>query len=165
MSADKEAAFEKYRTLLRPEAILAADAQRGRAIFQRTCYACHKMYGEGGVVGPEITGANRGNLEYILGNVLTPSAEIQDAYKMTIVLTDEGRNYSGIAAGENERQLLLRVANEDQPVSIPKSTIESREIASISMMPEGLLGTLKEDEVLDLVAYLQSTAQVPKSKE
>ena len=65
------------------------------------------MYGEGGVIGPEITGANRSSLEYLLGNMVTPSAVIQDAYKMHIVLTDDGRVYSGIPAGENERQLRL----------------------------------------------------------
>lgn len=160
ISADKEAAFEKYRSLLTPDALAKADASHGRSLFKKTCYACHKLYGEGGAVGPEITGANRSNLTYILGNVLTPSAEIQDAYRMTIVLTDEGRTYSGIVAGEDNRQLLLRVAGEDEPVSIPKSIIESRDIAPVSMMPEGLLGTLKDEEVLDLVAYLQTTKQV-----
>jgi len=161
LSADKDLAFEKYRRLLSKENLAKADPGHGRELFKRTCYACHKLYGEGGAVGPEITGANRSNLEYILGNVLTPSAEIQDAYKMTIVLTDEGRTYSGIVAGENNRQLMLRVANEPEPVSIPKSTIESREIAPVSMMPTGLLGQLKDEEVIDLVSYLQTTKQVP----
>ena len=160
LSSDKQAAFAKYRELLTPERLAEADTAHGRQLFKKTCYACHKLYGEGGVVGPEITGANRSNLEYILGNVLTPSAEIQDAYRMTIVLTDEGRVWSGIVAGEDNRRLLLRVANEDEPVSIPKSTIESRDVAPVSMMPEGLLANLKDEEVLDLVAYLQTKKQV-----
>lgn len=163
LSSDKAAAFEKYRGLLSAENLEKADPSRGRAIFRRTCFACHKLYGEGGVVGPDITGANRANLDYILGNVLTPSAEIQDAYKMTIVLNDEGRIYSGIVAGENGRQLLMRLAGEDEPISIPKATIESQEIAPVSMMPEGLLGTLKDAEVLDLVSYLQTTKQVKEA--
>ena len=161
LSSDKKAAFEKYRALLMPKAIASANASRGRAIFKQSCYACHKLYGEGGNVGPEITGANRGNLEYLLGNVLTPSAEIQEAYKMTIVNTDEGRTYSGIVAGEDDRQLLLRVANEDEPVSIPKSIIESRDIAPVSMMPDGQLENMADNDVLDLIAYLQTTRQVP----
>ena len=160
LSSDKEVAFAKYRELLTPDRLAEADTSHGRELFRKTCYACHKLYGEGGMVGPEITGANRSNLEYLLGNVLTPSAEIQDAYRMTIVLTDEGRTWSGIVAGEDNRRLLLRVANEEEPVSIPKSTIESRDIAPVSMMPGGLLKTLKDEEVLDLVAYLQTTKQV-----
>ena len=164
ISADKEAAFAKYRELLTEEAIQGARPAHGRIVFRRTCAACHKLYDEGGQIGPDITGANRTNLEYILGNVLTPSAVIQDAYKMHLILTDEGRVYSGIPADEDERQLRLRVANQDQPVVIPKSKIESREIAPVSMMPDGILNTLSEREVVDLVAYLKSLKQVPLPK-
>ncbi len=161
LDADKEAMFTKYRTLLTPDAVAGGNAANGRAIFNRTCAACHKMYGHGGNVGPDITGANRTNLEYLLGNVLTPSAIIQDDYRMHIVLTDDGRIYSGIPAEENERQLKLRVADREQPVTIAKSQIESREIAPVSMMPEGTIQTLKDQEVIDLIAYLQSLKQVP----
>jgi putative heme-binding domain-containing protein len=161
LSADKEALFVKYRALLTPGALSQADPRRGRAAFKRTCAACHKMYDEGGPIGPDITGANRTNLEYLLGNILTPSAEIQDAYRMQIVLTIDGRVYSGIPAEENDRQLKLHVTNETEPVVIARSQIESRQIAPVSMMPEGLLSNLADDEVLDLVAYLQSLQQVP----
>ena len=160
LGADKEAIFTKYRTLLSPQAIERANAVNGRAIFTRTCSACHKMHGIGGAVGPDITGANRTNLEYLLGNILTPSAIIQDDYKMHIVLTDDGRIYSGIPAEENERLLKLRVADREQPVSIPKSQIESREIAAVSMMPEGTTLNLQDSDLIDLIAYLQSLKQV-----
>ena len=85
---------------------------------------------------------------------------IQDNYKAHLVLTHDGRVYSGILAGENERQLLLRVTNQDQPVVIAKSEIESREIAPLSMMPDGMFNALKDQEVLDLVAYLRTLKQV-----
>lgn len=160
ISADKEAQFARYRQLLSGAALNNADQTRGRQTFNRTCAACHKLYGHGGVIGPDITGANRGNLEYLLGNILTPSAIIQDAYKMHIVLTEDGRVYSGIPAEENERILKLRIANRDEPVAIAKSAIESREVASVSMMPEGILKTMSDQEVVDLIAYLQSQRQV-----
>ena len=161
LSTDKEQQFAKYRQLLTADALDNSDPSHGRDLFKRTCNACHKLYGEGGAIGPDITGANRTNLEYLLGNILTPSAVIQDAYKMHLILTDDGRVYSGIPAGENERQLRLRVANRDEPIIIPKSQIESREIAPVSMMPEGMLKTLTDQEVLDLIAYLQTRQQVP----
>jgi putative membrane-bound dehydrogenase-like protein len=160
LSADKEAMFAKYRTLLTAESLAKANPAHGRVLFNRTCSACHKLYGHGGNIGPDITGANRSNLEYLLGNILTPSAIIQDAYKMHIVLTEDGRVYSGVPAGENERQLRLRVANREQPVLIAKSKIESREVAPVSMMPDGMLTTLKDPEVLDLIAYLKDLKQV-----
>ena len=80
---------------------------------------------------------------------------------MEMVLTDEGRLYSGISAGENERQLRLKVADQADPVLIAKSAIESREMAAVSMMPVGLLNTLSDREVIDLIAYLRTRKQVP----
>ena len=160
LEANKEAMFTKYRELLNEQSLQKADSANGRAIFNRSCVACHKLHDKGGSVGPDITGANRSNLEYLLSNVLTPSAIIQDAYRMHLILTEDGRVYSGIPVEETERQLKLRVADREEPISIPKSEIESREIASVSMMPDGILTNLKDTEVIDLVAYLQSTRQV-----
>jgi putative heme-binding domain-containing protein len=119
------------------------------------------MYGYGGLVGPDITGANRTNLEYLLGNILTPSAIIQDEYKMQMVLTDDGRTFSGILAEDNDRLIKLRTADQEELVTIPKSQIEDRQVAAVSMMPEGILANLKDQEVVDLIAYLQSLKQVP----
>ncbi|MGD9857175.1 MAG: c-type cytochrome, partial [Planctomycetaceae bacterium] len=160
LAADKEALFVKYRTLLTEDAVHAADPAQGRRLYNRTCAACHKLHGLGGVIGPDITGANRSNLEYLLGNILTPSAVIQDAYRMHLVVTNDGRVWSGIPAEENDRQLRLRIANQEQPVIINKSEIESRDIAPVSMMPEGQLTTMTDKEVLDLIAYLQTQRQV-----
>ena len=163
-SAEKEATFKKYRELLSTEALAKANASHGRAVFQRTCSQCHRLYGEGGMIAPDITGANRGDMNYLLGNILSPSDVIQDDYKMLMVLTDEGRFYSGILAGENERQIQLRVVGENEPVSIDKSAIQSREVAPVSMMPEGLLRNISDREVLDLVKYLRTVRQVPMPK-
>ncbi len=96
LGTDKEAMLAKYRELLKDEPLSKADLAKGRALFNRTCAACHKLHGYGGEVGPDITGANRTNLEYLLSNIVTPSAIIQDAYKMHIVLMEDGRILSGI---------------------------------------------------------------------
>ncbi len=161
IDASAEQQFAKYRELATADALRSADASAGRAVFNRTCAACHKLYGHGGNVGPDISGANRSNLEYLLGNILTPSAIIQEEYKMHIILTDDGRVYSGIPAEENEQQLKLRVADRNEPVTIAKSQIESREIAPVSMMPQGTLETLSDADAVHLLKYLQTTAQVP----
>ncbi|MFK7767521.1 MAG: PVC-type heme-binding CxxCH protein [Mariniblastus sp.] len=158
---DSSKLFEKYQTLLTPEKIGNADLGKGRVVFNSTCQACHKLYGEGGVIGPEITGANRTNLDYLLGNILTPSADIQDAYRMQLVLMDDGRMFSGIPADENKWQLNLRIANQDDPISIPKSQIEDRETSKMSMMPKGLMDNLSDEEVVNLIAYLKHLEQVP----
>jgi putative membrane-bound dehydrogenase-like protein len=154
-SASEEQAYAKYRVLLDDAAVRAASAQNGRAVFQRTCGACHKLYDEGGAIGPDLTGSNRTNVDYLLLNVLNPNAEVQDAYKMVVVTTRDGRTYSGTVASETDRQLVLRVAGSDA-VTITKSEIQSREATNVSMMPAGLFDALPDRDVLDLVAYLRT---------
>ncbi|QDK80945.1 c-type cytochrome [Spirosoma sp. KCTC 42546] len=153
-----EKAYARYRNLLTDQAVAAANPVKGRLVFQNTCGPCHKMYGEGGIIGPELTGSNRANLDYLLGNILDPSAEIQDDYKMVVVTTRDGRTYVGNVAKENERQLTLRVIGQDAVV-VNKSDIQSREVSPASMMPTGLLDPLSETEIKDLVAFLRTTTQ------
>lgn len=158
--ANDEEAYERYRRILNAEAIAKADVKRGKALFQQACGSCHKMYGEGGVMGPDLTGSNRKNVDYILLNVLEPSAEIQDDYRMVVINTREGRTYSGNVIGEDHRQLSLRVVGQEDPVLINKSTIQSKEISPVSMMPPGLFEHLEEREVVDIMAYLRTDRQV-----
>ena len=164
LPVEQAAAFKKYKALLSKGTLAGANPGHGREVFEKTCSSCHKLYEKGGLIGPDITGANRTNIDYLLGNILTPSAIIQDAYRMQMVLMRDGRLYSGIPAVESERVLELRVANQAKPVALAKSQIASREIAPVSMMPEGLLANLSDAEVLDLVAYLQKLKQVPLPK-
>lgn len=159
LPAGQNAAYNKFQRLLTPQAIAAASPQRGRLLFQRTCGSCHTMFGEGGIVGPDLTGSNRTNTDYILSNVLNPSDEIQDDYKMVVVTTRDGRTYSGNVVGENARQITLRIVGQDA-VIINKSDIQSREETPVSMMPPGLFEALSDGEVLDLVAYLKQPGLV-----
>lgn len=148
-------AYSKYKDLLTDKVMVSANLKKGGLLFKNTCGSCHKLYGEGGIIGPDLTGSNRSNLNYLLLNVLEPGAEIQDDYKMVVVTTRDGRTYSGNVASENERQLTLRVVGQDAVV-INKSTIQSREVTPVSMMPAGLFETLTDDEIVDLVAYLRT---------
>ena len=91
LSGDLTKSYEKYRPLLTEKAIAAADPGKGRAVFNKTCFACHKMYGQGGELGPDITGSNRANLEYILDNIINPSGEIPEGYQMVVITTRDGR--------------------------------------------------------------------------
>ncbi len=158
-NAGEDRAYARYRGMLTESAIRAANLANGRAIFQRTCGPCHKLFDEGGAIGPDLTGSNRANLEYLLSNVLNPSGEVQDAYKMVIVTTRDGRTHSGNVASETDRQLTLRVVGRD-PVAINKADIQARETTAMSMMPPGLFDPLTDREVIDLVAYLRTLQQV-----
>ncbi len=158
-SANDARAYARYRRLLTDAAVRAADAGNGRAVYERTCGTCHKLFGEGGVLGPDLTGSNRGNLEYLLFNVLDPSGELQDDYRMVVVTTRDGRTYTGNVAAETDRQITLRVVGQDA-VTIRLADVQSRDVTAVSMMPPGLFDALDDREVLDLVAYLRTAEQV-----
>ena len=148
----------KYKNLLSDKAVKSADLKNGQKLFQTVCGSCHKMYGQGGVIGPDLTGSNRSNLDYLLFNILSPSEEIQDAYKMVVITTRDGRTYSGNIVSENQRQVTIRIVGQDAVV-INKSSIQSREVTAVSMMPQGLLTTLKDKEIIDLVTYIRNAGK------
>ena len=157
--AKDEAAYEKYHAILTPNAVSNGNLLAGKTVFQKSCGSCHKMFGEGGDMGPDLTGSNRTDVDYILLNVLEPSAEIQDDYKMVVINTLDGRTYSGNIISENQRQITLRVVGQD-PVLINKSSIQSKDITDVSMMPPGLFENLSEKEIVDLMAYLKTNKRI-----
>lgn len=154
LANDRSASYAKYNKLLTPDRVAQADLAKGAAQFKQTCAACHQLYGEGGNIGPDLTGSNRNNLEYLLSNILVPSGVIQDDYKLVVITTRDGRTYAGNIAAETPRQVTLRVVGQDE-VLISKADIQSRETTEVSMMPEGLLEGLSEQQVVDLVGYLR----------
>ncbi|TMM58596.1 c-type cytochrome [Maribacter algarum] len=154
ISGDKQGHFSKYQRLLSDAAISKANLTEGEAIYQRTCSACHMMHGEGGVIGPDLTGSNRTNTAYLLSNILNPNGDIQNDYKTVVITTNDGRTYSGNIISENDRNVTLRVVGQD-PISISTSKIQNREVTTKSMMPDGLLNNLTDEEVINLVAYLK----------
>jgi len=147
--------YAKYNALLSPKALATGSIQKGKEIFSRTCGMCHQMYGEGGNIGPDITGSNRTNLSYLLTNILEPNAVIQDEYKMVVVTTRDGRTLMGNVVSDTDRQLIIKVVGQDR-VIVNKSEIQSREETPNSMMPPGLIKNLTDKEVIDLVSFLQS---------
>lgn len=150
-----EKSYSKYQRMITDKAVASANAAKGETVFQNTCGSCHKMYGKGGNIGPDLTGSNRASLDYLLFNVLNPSGEIQDDYKLVVVTTRDGRTYSGNVISENDRQVTMRIVGQDA-VKINKSDIQSREVMPTSLMPVGLFDSLNETEVLDLVKYMRT---------
>ena len=164
IGANKEADYARYQTLLSDDAIAGADPAQGEVLFEQTCGACHMMFGNGGTIGPELTGSNRTNLDYLLSNILNPSEVIQDDYLMEVVTTRDGRTYLGNIAAENEHHLTLRVVGQGE-VLISKPDIQSRETTPNSLMPLGLLESLSDDQVVNLMGYLQrATTATPAAE-
>ena len=163
LSADRANLMAKYKAMCSPEAMEKANASRGRAVFAKTCASCHLMYGEGGKIGPDLTGSNRANLDYILLNSVDPSYDVPEGYKMVLIQTVDGRLVNGVVAEEDARRVVLKTVEQPQVV-IAKEDIEARKISSKSMMPDGQLEQMKPQEMLDLIKYLRTTAQVEIEK-
>lgn len=131
----------------------AADLTRGRAVFARTCGSCHQLHGEGGGIGPDLTGSNRGDLDYLLANLLDPSGVVGRDYQLTTVLTQDGRSLAGIVVRETPASLVLQTPTER--LTVPLADVEERHLSPQSLMPENQLGQLPPDEARDLIAYLR----------
>jgi putative heme-binding domain-containing protein len=159
VAQDKTELIARYKKLLSPAVLARADAGRGRVVYEKTCAACHILYDKGGKVGPNITGSNRGNLDYILLNLLDPSYDVPESYRMVVITTVNGRILSGVIAEEDNQRLVLKTA-EQPTVVIPKQDIDLRKVSPLSLMPEGQLLKMKKDEVVNLIKYLQTDSQV-----
>jgi putative heme-binding domain-containing protein len=152
---NREIADMKKKLLASPK----GDPPRGRAVFAKTCKQCHTLFDEGGKVGPEITGANRSDLDYLLSNIMDPSAVVGADYMATVIRTKNGRVLTGIIKQEDPNTITL--ATENDTIIIPAGDVDARKKSEISMMPEGLLQNLPFGEARDLIAYLMSPTQVP----
>ncbi len=157
-SEQKQSAIDSFKTTLSPDAQVNADKRNGRALFVKHCQNCHRLYGEGAKIGPDLTGANRGNLDYLLSNIVDPSGVVDKDYRMTILLTDDDRIINGLVTEETDRTISVQTATE--LLTFDKDSIQSRKITEKSPMPDGLLDTLSPEQVRDLIGYLQHPSQV-----
>ena len=158
-SADKQKLIAELKPRLTGATLAKADLIQGRAIFQTICGACHTMYGTGGRIGPDLTGSGRANLDYLLENIVDPSAVVSADYRMSIITLKDGRVLGGIIAAQTERTLTVRLLTEE--TTVEKKEIARQEASPVSMMPEGQLLALQPEQVRDLIAYLMHPVQVP----
>jgi putative membrane-bound dehydrogenase-like protein len=163
VAKERAALMKKWKDALTEDALKKADLANGRAVFAKSCASCHKMFGEGQAVGPELTGSQRSNLDYVLENVIDPSAVVPREYKLVNFTTTDDRVISGIVVSETKDAVTVRTTNEQ--LVLPVGDIAARKPTNLSIMPEGLFDAMKPDEVRDLVAYLRAKEQVPKPKQ
>jgi len=158
--ADLGERTKKYRELLTPAALAKGDLAKGKMLFTMTCGQCHKLFGEGQNVGPDITGSNRADLNYLLENVLDPNAVIGKAYQLNLFTMKDGRVMSGVIKEESRAAVKIAMMGGVE-FTLPQPDIAKREVSKLSTMPEGLFDALQKEQVIDLVKYLQSGAAGP----
>lgn len=165
LSAEKAAALQEWKTYLTPKTLGQADKQKGKQVFSQLCASCHKMYGEGGMAGPELTGSGRDNLDYLLTNILDPSAVVAKENQLSIVTLKDGRVLSGMIRSRDERSTTLQTLTEK--TTLPTSEITKIETLPNSLMPEGMINALPREQVRDLLAWLMdknASAEAPPAR-
>jgi putative heme-binding domain-containing protein len=156
---DKRQLIDQLRDGLTAEHMAESDLSQGRELFQKNCANCHVLYGEGVKIGPDLTGSNRKNLDYLLENIVDPSASVGADFRTLIALLDDGRVINGVITATSERTLTLQTSQE--AVTLDRNSIESMQQSNTSLMPDGLLQNLSSEQIRDLVGYLMSSSQVP----
>jgi putative membrane-bound dehydrogenase-like protein len=156
--ADTASAIAGFKAKLTPDVLAKADLGQGRKTFAQVCAVCHTLYGEGGKVGPDLTGSGRANLDYLLENIVDPSAVVAADYRVTVLALKDGRLLTGIVKAQTPRTVTIRELTEE--TTVERTEIVKEQPSKLSMMPEGLLQALPETQVRDLIAYLMAPAQV-----
>jgi len=129
------------------------DPLRGQAVFKKVCAQCHKIYGEGVDVGPDITSNGRASFDQMLSNVLDPSLVIGNAYQARIIITQDGRVLTGLPTEESAERVILKVQG-GKTETIPRDQIEEYKVSEVSMMPEQLEKQLTPQELADLFSFI-----------
>jgi putative membrane-bound dehydrogenase-like protein len=130
------------------------DRTRGKELFGKHCATCHKLFGNGGEIGPDLTGTARGDTPALLANIVDPGAVIRSQYLQYAASTTSGRIVTGLLASQDGAGVTL-VDARNQRTTLARDTIEELRVLPASLMPENLLRPLTPQEVRDLFAYLQ----------
>jgi putative membrane-bound dehydrogenase-like protein len=158
---DKQLLIDRLRQQLTPTQLAKSDKAHGRALFTKSCANCHRLFGSGAEIGPDLTGGNRKNLDYLLSNIVDPSAVVSKDYLMSVLALTDGRVINGIVVSETDAALTVQTAQAKQ--AIAKDEIELRSGSKLSLMPDGLLQPLSQGDICDLVTYLMGETQVESS--
>jgi putative heme-binding domain-containing protein len=133
---------------------------RGKQLYLTNCGKCHQLFTDGGQIGPNLTPYKRDDLRGILLNVVNPSLEIREGFENFVVFTTDGRTLNGFVEEQDNRVVVLKGA-DGQRLIIPRDDIDEMAAIRTSIMPEGILKPLDDQQLRDLFAYLRSTQPLP----
>ena len=152
--AGRKKQMQNLQRRLSGDVLAQADLKRGQQLYRKQCGTCHQLFGEGERVGPDLTGAQRTNLNYLLENLVDPNAAVSKDYHTHVLVTADGRVLTGLIVAEDSTTLTLQ-STTDRKVIPLEEIVERRRLES-SIMPEKLLESLSLTEVRDLIGYLMS---------
>jgi putative heme-binding domain-containing protein len=140
----------------RLKTVLAAgkgDASAGKATFTARCANCHQLFGEGALIGPDLTGYERQNPDFWIPSLLNPSLELREGYLNYVASMKDGRKVIGLMVEQSPRTVTLKDL-AGQISLLDRTGIDTLEASPISLMPSGLLAGLSDKELQDFFAYL-----------
>jgi len=131
------------------------NADNGKRVFRRMCVACHKAFGEGANLGPDMTGVGKRLDGYkLVESIIDPNAAVEEKYLSTSVITADGRSITGLLVSETPEEIVIFDGKEQR--HIPVAEIDERVKLKQSSMPEGLAGTMSPNEFLDVITFLRT---------
>jgi putative heme-binding domain-containing protein len=138
-----------------------ADAAAGKQVYTKTCGVCHKLGGEGTKIGPDLDGIGNRGLERLVEDILEPNRNVDQAFRTTLVTTDDGQAINGLALRE-EGQVLVLADNQGKEVRVRLENILERSVSSLSPMPSNVSEQLEEREFYHLLAFLLTQHRTDK---
>lgn len=159
IAADKKARIAEIAGQLDSAALRSADLKAGKVAWEKSCAKCHTLFGEGGKIGPDLTGSQRGNLEYLLENIIDPSATLAPSFRMSTIALTDGRVISGVVLTKTAETWEVQTESKREVIAV--ADIDDAAVTDRSLMPDGLLDVLSAEERRDLIAYLMA-AEPPR---
>jgi putative heme-binding domain-containing protein len=150
-SDEKAAAVLKIKAALQPG---VGDALRGKSVYQAVCSACHRLQNEGGNIGPDLTGYDRSNLNYLVLNIVDPNADIREGYVTYTVEKKDGQVLVGTIIDRSDARVTIRTSSGAES-TLAQTEIKAMTAQKTSIMPERMIEPLSDQQIRDLFAYLQ----------
>lgn len=158
-SKEKLARIKQVREIFAQADLKQVDLSQGRQLFNKSCAKCHKLFGHGESIGPDLTGGDRKNIDYLLENILDPSAVVSKDFKMSILELENGQTLSGLIVAKDKKTLRLQTQTELKTLAIDE--VANIDATDQSPMPDGLLDELTKSQIQNLLLYLQQPGQIP----
>jgi putative heme-binding domain-containing protein len=149
----RQAVVAEYQAALK----LAADAQRGAQVFEKTCSVCHQLAGKGYAVGPNLASSPSRDPAAMLAHVLDPNQYVLPNYIQYVLLDKRGRTFTGMLVAQTATSVMLK-KDKDETVTVLRNEIDELSATGKSLMPEGLEKEISPQDMADLLAWLQQAA-------
>ena len=151
-STEMQELIERYKTVLAG----TGDPYPGKKLYMQMCGKCHTLHAIGGKIGPDLTAYKRDDIRQMLIHIVNPSAEIREGFETQIAVLNDGRVVTGFLVEQDQQTVTLR-SPDGQTVSLERSSLDELNKSRKSLMPEGQLKDLSDDQLRNLFAYLRSS--------